>query len=62
MDPGGRKEGEGEEGKDLSNKLLREVLAVTSELQVEELACDLRDMINKDLILDSRYRGELSDE
>ena len=30
MDPEGRKEGEGE-GKDLSNKLLREVLAVTSD-------------------------------
>ena len=28
MDPGGRKE---DEGKDLSNKLLREVLAVTSD-------------------------------
>ena len=60
MDPGGRKEER--EGKDLSNKLLREVLAVTSELQVEELACDLRDMINGDFILDSRYRGELSDK
>ena len=52
MDPGGRKEErEGEEGKDLSNKLRREVLAVTSELQVEELACDLRNMINGDFIL-----------